>query len=328
MSGDSILRRPVWHAGAVIPHDWNDADIPDLTDRTMLVTGANSGLGLCSALALAGHGATVVLGCRSPERGGEALDQVRSAATGAEPTLLALDLADLSSIASAADELSASIDRLDVLMNNAGVMALPLRRTTDGFEAQFGTNHLGHFALTGRLLPLLSAAEAPRVVTTSSNMHKIGKMRWDDPNWDTGYRKWPAYGQSKLANLLFAFELDRRARAHESPLVSVAAHPGYASTHLQAAGPEMAGNNLMKRATDLANRLVAQPAEMGALPQLCAATVAGIEGGTYLGPDGLFENAGHPKVVRGTASAYKEDEARRLWTLSEELTGVSYDWPS
>jgi len=317
----------IWHALGVIPHDWNDDDIPDQTGRTVLVTGANSGLGLCSALALARHGATVVLGCRSPERGAQALAQVTAAATGSTPTRLAVDLADLSSIEVAASRLSGSIEHLDVLMNNAGVMALPLRRTADGFEAQFGTNHLGHFALTGRLLPLLSAAPAPRVVTTSSTMHKIGKMRWDDLNWANGYRKWPAYGQSKLANLLFAFELDRRARAHGSALVSVAAHPGYASTHLQAAGPEMAGNNLMKRATDVANRLVAQPAEMGALPQLCAATLPGIEGGSYLGPDRFFESAGHPKIVRGTKSAYREDEAERLWAVSEDLTGVTFEWP-
>ena len=307
---------------------WDTDAIPDLAGTTVLVTGANSGLGLCSALALAGHGARVFLGCRSPERGQAALDQVASEASGAAPELLALDLADLASVERAAAELAERTPRLDVLMNNAGVMALPLTRTADGFEAQFGTNHLGHFALTGRVLPLLDAAPAPRVVTTSSLMHRIGKMRWDDLDWGTGYRKWPAYGQSKLANLLFAFELDRRAREHGSSLVSVAAHPGYASTHLQAAGPEMQGSALMVRLTDLANRAVAQPAAMGALPQLYGATAPGVAGGQYFGPDGLFEQHGHPKEVRGSSAAYKTEEARRLWERSEELTGVTYPWAS
>jgi NAD(P)-dependent dehydrogenase (short-subunit alcohol dehydrogenase family) len=312
----------------VITPSWNADAITDLTGRTILVTGANSGLGRSSSLALAAHGARVFLGCRNPERGQAALDQVRGVATGAEPELLAIDLADLSSIEHAATELAERTPRLDVLMNNAGVMALPLTRTADGFEAQFGTNHLGHFALTGRVLPLLGAADAPRVVTTSSQMHRVGKMRWDDLNWKKGYRRWPAYGQSKLANLLFAFELDRLARAHGSALVSVAAHPGYASTHLQAAGPEMAGSKLMLRLYDLANQVGAQPAEMGALPQLYGATGPDVTGGSYFGPDRLFEQRGHPKEVRGTGSAYKPEEASRLWEVSEELTGVRYDWPA
>jgi NAD(P)-dependent dehydrogenase (short-subunit alcohol dehydrogenase family) len=292
----------------------------------VLVTGANSGLGLRSAEALARRGAEVILGCRSAERGRAAQRQVAELAVAAEPRLVSLDLADLSSVRRAADEVASSTPRLDALLNNAGVMAVPLHRTADGFEAQFGTNHLGHFALTGRLLPLLAAARGPRVVTTSSVMHRIGRMRWEDLNWEHGYRKWPAYGQSKLANLLFAFELAKRARINASPLVSVAAHPGYADTHLQAAGSELAGNRLMLRATGLGNRAFAQTDTMGALPQLYAATAPDVVGGEFFGPDRFLESRGHPKRVRAVARAYDEAGARRLWERSEELTGVHYEW--
>lgn len=305
---------------------WTTDSIPDQSDRTVLITGANSGLGFCSALALAAHGATVLMACRDPERGRAALERVQQVASGAEPELVALDLADLTSVRSAAASVAERVDRLDVLMNNAGVMALPLRRTADGFEAQFGTNHLGHFALTAELLPLLRAAPAPRVVTTSSQAHRIGRIRWDDPNWEQTYRRWPAYGQSKLANLMFAFELDRRATeagstGTSSPLVSVAAHPGYASTHLQTAAPEMTGNRLLSGFYSAGNRVFAQSAEMGALPQLYAATAEGVESGAYYGPDGLFESRGHPTRVRTTSAAQDRDGWARLWTMSEELTG-------
>jgi NAD(P)-dependent dehydrogenase (short-subunit alcohol dehydrogenase family) len=307
---------------------WNDDQIPDQTGRTVVITGANSGLGLCSARALARHGAEVILACRSPERGKTALTDAASVASGADPRLLELDLADLGSIAQAADELRSSTRRIDVLMNNAGVMALPLRRTADDFEAQFGTNHLGHFALTAQLFPLLLAADAPRVVTTSSIMHRVGRMRWDDLNWQRGYRKWLAYGQSKLANLLFAFELDRQAKERALALSSMAAHPGYASTHLQAAGSEITGNKAMLWATNLGNRIFAQSDQMGALPQLYAATAADVEGGQFYGPSQLFESRGSPKVVRAMPAAYNRESARRLWDRSEELTGVEFAWPA
>jgi NAD(P)-dependent dehydrogenase (short-subunit alcohol dehydrogenase family) len=306
---------------------WTSADIPDQTGKTILITGANSGLGLCSALALARAGAQVVLACRNPSKAEDALASVKAVAAGPAPLAVSLDLADLASVAACAEEMGQRVTALDVLMNNAGVMAIPRRETADGFEAQFGTNHLGHFALTGRLLRLLLAAPASRVVTTSSQAHRAGRIRWDDPNWHTSYRKWSAYGQSKLANLLFSFELDRRARAADTGLVSVAAHPGYAATHLQAVGPEMSGNKLMGRASDLANRVVAQPAEHGAWPQLYAATMNGVPGGSYWGPGGLFEVRGHPKLVSPKARARNEADAVRLWELSEKATGVVYAWP-
>jgi len=295
------------------------------------VTGANSGLGLETATALAAHGARVLMACRNQEKAAEALRRVREVATGPAPEVVTLDLADLESVRVASETLVDTEGRLDLLVNNAGVMALPLRRTPQGFEMQFGTNHLGHFALTGRLLPLLARPVTARVVTLSSAAHRIGRMRWDDLSWQHGYRKWLAYGQSKLANLLFMSELDRRARAHSTAragdgLVSVAAHPGYASTHLQAAGPEMMGNRLMSSMMDAANRVFAQSAEHGARPTLYAATMPDVQGGAFYGPDGPGEMRGHPKEVKPSGSARNEADAARLWEVSQELTGVSFDW--
>ncbi len=310
---------------------WASSDIPDQTGRTVLVTGANSGLGLRSAEALARRGATVVMACRSAERAEVARAQVAAVATGPDPVVVPLDLADLESVRKAAAEVDAAVDRLDVLMNNAGVMAPPLTRTADGFEMQFGTNHLGHFALTGLLLPALRRAGSPRVVTTSSNMHRQGRNEWDDPNYErTRYRKWAAYGRSKLANLLFMRELDRRARDAGVDLTSAAAHPGYASTHLQGASADQSGGWLLSRATGaimaIGNGLVAQSDAAGALPQLYAATMDDVASGDYVGPDGPFEMRGGPKTV-GMSSAARDDEAAaRLWALSEELTGVTYAW--
>ena len=305
---------------------WTAADIPDQNGRTVLVTGANSGLGLRSAQALARAGARVLLACRDPQKAAAALEAVEACATTAVPEVVSLDLADLSSVSAAADAVARRVDRLDVLMNNAGVMAIPLKRTADDFEMQFGTNHLGHFALTAWLLPLLLAADHPRVVTTSSQAHRIGRMRWDDLQWRERYSKWPAYGQSKLANLLFMFELDRRATQEGAGLTSVAAHPGYAATHLQAAGPEMAGSRLMGRTMDLGNRVFAQSDEQGALPQLYAATMPEVKGGDYYGPSGPFEMRGSPKKVNASRAARDRDAARRLWEISEEATGVTYHW--
>ena len=305
---------------------WNRTGMGDLSGRTALVTGANSGLGLESSRALAAAGARVLLACRDEERARTAEATVAGEATGPAPEVVRLDLADLDSVAAAAEDVAGRVERLDILLNNAGVMAIPLRRTAQGHEAQFGTNHLGHFALTGRLLPVLLAAGQPRVVTTSSFMHQLGRMRWADLDWQRGYRKWEAYGQSKLANLLFSFELDRRARAAGSSLVAVAAHPGYASTALQRRGPEMSGNKVMALAMRGANAAVAQPPEGGALPQLYAALAPEVQGGDYVGPGGPFELRGSPRKVRAAKRAYREADGTRLWRASEEMTGVEYRW--
>ncbi|MGI9183530.1 MAG: oxidoreductase [Solirubrobacteraceae bacterium] len=305
---------------------WTATDIPDQSGRTAVVTGANSGLGLVTARELARAGATVVLACRNLDKGERALAEVRLAApAGAPPRLEALDLSDLASVQSFAERFAAQHARLDLLVNNAGVMAPPRRLTTDGFESQLGTNHLGHFALTGRLLGRLSAASEARVVNLSSLAHRFGKIKFNDLQRERGYNNWLAYSQSKLANLIFCFELQRRASAAGGDLRSLAAHPGYSATNLQTAGPSRAYE---KWFGVLGNLVFAQSAEQGALPTLYAATVPDLPGGAFIGPDGIGEARGHPHVVSGAGKAYDEEIWQRLWAVSEQLTGVTYEFPA
>ena len=294
---------------------WTARDIPDQAGRRVVVTGANGGLGYHVSLELARRGAHVVLAARNAERGEEALRRVREEVPGADAELRSLDLADLDSVRAFADTFDGP---LDLLVNNAGVMAGPRRTTADGFELQFGTNHLGHFALSGLLLPRLLEGDEPRVVTVSSIAHYTGRMNFDDLNWERRYSRWAAYGQSKLANLLFAREVQRRADEADAPLLSAAAHPGYAATHLQTTGHKL--DDLVMK---VSNAVMAQSDAMGALPLLYAATMP-MRGGGYVGPDGLGERAGHPRFVGRAGRARDDDAARRLWTLSEELTGVRY----
>jgi NAD(P)-dependent dehydrogenase (short-subunit alcohol dehydrogenase family) len=301
---------------------WKAADIPDLTGRRAIVTGANSGIGYHTALELARHGATVVLACRSAERGGAALRRIQAELPGASVSLGSLDLSSLESVrAFAADQTADEDAPLDILVNNAGVMALPRQSTADGFEMQFGTNHLGHFALTALLLAALRRGREPRVVTVTSMAAWGGHLRFDDLQGEWRYRRWPAYCQAKLANLMFAKELDRRAGG----LTSAAAHPGYASTNLQQAGPRAMGSKLEERWYGLANALLGQSAAAGALPSLYAATAPGVRGGQCYGPRGLFQQRGLPTRVRTTPQADRTDVAGRLWEVSEDLTGVTYD---
>jgi NAD(P)-dependent dehydrogenase (short-subunit alcohol dehydrogenase family) len=304
---------------------WTADDIPDQTGRVAIVTGANSGLGYVTARELARRGAHVVLACRDASRGQAAMQRLDAEAPDADARLRSLDLSDLSSVRAFAEETSATYDGIDLLINNAGVMAIPQRQTTDGFEMQLGTNHLGHFALTGLLLPRIRDRAGARVVTVSSQAHKPGRINFDDLMGETKYGKWTAYNQSKLANLLFAYELDRRLRAAGSPAISVAAHPGYSATNLQSAGPQLAGDRLGGLLMNLGNRLFAQSDEMGALPQLRAATAPDVEGGDYYGPSQLFESRGAPRKVSSTRASHDEETARRLWEVSEELTGVRAD---
>jgi len=306
-----------------MPRKWNAGDIPDQTGRVAIVTGANSGLGLVTARELARAGANVVIACRDTTKGDRAEAEIQAQVPGADLDVRALDLADLASVRGFVARLTGEHDSIDLLINNAGVMAPPRRLTVDGFESQFGTNHLGHFALTGLLLPTLMSAPKPRVVTLSSSAHRIGKMNFDDLQGERHYNNWRAYGQSKLSNLLFCFELARRATAAGTGLLSVAAHPGYAATNLQFAGPSAFYEKAIMAVT---NRVLAQSADMGALPTLYGATVADLPSGTFVGPEGFLEQRGHPHIVTAISRAYDESDWRRLWEISEEMTGVTYQF--
>jgi NAD(P)-dependent dehydrogenase (short-subunit alcohol dehydrogenase family) len=301
---------------------WTAADIPSQSGRTAIVTGANSGLGRAVARELWRAGADVVLACRDLSKGAAVAAEIGALAPRAGLEVSELDLAALASVRDFSERFARTHRRLDLLVNNAGVMAAPHRRTADGFELQLGTNHLGHFALTGRLLPLLREREEARVVTVSSGVHHGASLDFDDLQGERHYARWGAYGQSKLANLLFALELDRRLRSAGLPLISVAAHPGYAATNLQFSGPPPYERVFMA----VGNLLIAQRAEMGALPILYAATAPGLAGGSYVGPDGLFEGRGHPRLVSPSSAARDQPTADRLWGVSERLTGVVYDF--
>jgi protochlorophyllide reductase len=303
---------------------WAQAAIPDQSGRTVLVTGANSGLGLQTAMVVAGYGATVLLACRDPRRGQAALDRVRGE-TGADATLVQLDLADLGSVRKAADEVRAITgDRLDVLVNNAGVMYTPSRHTADGFELQIGTNHLGHAALTWLLGPAL--VPGARVVTVSSLAHRGGGLNVDDLNFEQRrYNPVAAYSASKLANLLFTFELDRRARAAGRDLIAVAAHPGITDTELVPTTTRMYLPGPFAQLMKWGNKLVSQGVAAGALPQLYAATAADVRSGEYFGPTSLGETRGAPGRVTASAAAYDEHTAQLLWERTAQLTGVTPD---
>jgi len=306
-----------------------DLDLPDLSGTHAVVTGANSGIGLAAATRLAGAGADVTLAVRNAEKGKAAAEGIRAAHPEAGVAVESLDLASLDSVAEFADRLTEAGRAVDLLVNNAGVMTPPERHTTaDGFELQVGTNHLGHFALTGRLLPLLGQAPRPRVVTISSLMARIGRIRFDDLQSERGYSATATYSQSKLANLLFMLELHRRSEREGWDVVSVGAHPGYAHTNLQHSGPAM-GSGLVTRGRLATYRLaevlhVGQPPAQGCLPTLYAATRPEATGGTYWGPGGLFETRGFPTAATFPRRALDERAAARLWEVSEELTGVQY----
>jgi NAD(P)-dependent dehydrogenase (short-subunit alcohol dehydrogenase family) len=303
-----------------VSENWTAEQMPDQAGRTAVVTGANSGLGLVAARELARAGADVVLACRNTEKGEAAAQSIAAAAPGAKVEVEALDLSSLASVRAFAERFGAAHEGLDLLINNAGVMAPPRRQTADGFELQFGTNHLGHFALTGLLLGGMQGREDARVVTVSSSAHKLGRIRFDDLQGERRYFRWTAYCQSKLANVLFARELDRRLRAAGSTVASLAAHPGYSATNLQSAAPPLLDRLVMV----VSNRLIAQSAEMGALPELYAATRPNLDGGLFIGPDGFEEQRGYPKVVRPVRAGRDEATAARLWEVSEELTGSGY----
>jgi NAD(P)-dependent dehydrogenase (short-subunit alcohol dehydrogenase family) len=304
--------------------NWTAERIPDQSGRIAVVTGANSGLGLITARELARAGARVALACRNTDKGDEAQRRISEEVPDAETKVFALDLASLDSVRAFALDFSKSHPALDLLINNAGLMAPPRRTTKEGFELQFGTNHLGHFALTGLLLGMLEGRTGARVVTVSSTAHRMGRIDFDDLHGERGYSRWRAYGQSKLANLMFALELDRRLRAAGSTVSSLVAHPGYCSTNLQSAAPPVLDRAVMM----VSNLVLAQDAEVGALSLLYAATEPGLEGGTFVGPDGRGEHRGYPQPYAVPANAALDlDAAARLWAVSEEATGVHFDLP-
>jgi NAD(P)-dependent dehydrogenase (short-subunit alcohol dehydrogenase family) len=299
---------------------WTEADVPGQSGRTAVVTGANSGIGFEAARVLAQHGAAVVLACRDAARAADAAARITGGAPGAAVTVVVLDLASIASIRAAAQEIGARHERLDLLINNAGVMMTPYATTADGFEVQFGTNHLGHFALTGLLLSRLLPVAGSRVVTVASNAHRAGRISVDDLAAPRRYRRTAAYAQSKLANLLFTYELQRRLAAAGAPTAALAAHPGTAITELT--------RHLLPQVLQAGYRtfggIIAQNAAMGALPTLRAATDPGARGGDYYGPGGWLQSKGYPRRVGSSARSRDEQVQRRLWQESERLTGVSF----
>ncbi|BBY06917.1 short-chain dehydrogenase [Mycobacterium noviomagense] len=299
---------------------WSAADVADQSGRVAIVTGANTGIGYHTAAVLAQRGARVVLAVRDLEKGNVALAKIVAASPGADVTLQELDLSSLDSIRAAAEALRRAYPRIDLLINNAGVMYTTKQLTRDGFELQFGTNHLGHFALTGLVLDNLLKVRGSRVVTVSSNAHRFrASIHFDDLSWERHYDRVAAYGQSKLANLLFTYELQRRLAAKKAPTIAVAAHPGSSSTELTRNLPIV-----LKPAVAVFGPLVFQSAAMGALPTLRAATDPDAQGGQYYGPDGFAQQRGYPKLVESSGQSHDEELQRRLWAVSEELTGVTF----
>jgi NAD(P)-dependent dehydrogenase (short-subunit alcohol dehydrogenase family) len=303
---------------------WTADEMGDLSGKTFVVTGANSGIGYEAALALASKGGTVVLACRNMSKGNVALDGIRKAVPDSKIELAALDLGSLRSVRDFADAFLRTHERLDVLINNAGVMAIPRRLTEDGFEMQLGTNHLGHFALTGLLLGRIVRSVPARIVNVSSMAHTLGTFDANDLHLERGYAKWAAYGRSKLANLLFTYELERRLEGRHPDVIAVACHPGYAATNLQSVGPEMTGSGVGKAVMALSNALFAQSARRGALPTLYAATAPDVHGGDFIGPDGPFHAMGAPAKQRSNRRSYNLDLAKSLWEASVRVTGVDY----
>jgi NAD(P)-dependent dehydrogenase (short-subunit alcohol dehydrogenase family) len=308
--------------------EWSADDIGDRTGTVALITGANSGIGLATARALAEHGAHVVMACRDRTKARRAADELENDLDRSSIELLDLDLSDLVSVRRAAGQFLSEHARLDLLVNNAGIMGAPYRQTADGFELQMATNHLGHFALTGLLLDRLLTSGRARVVTVSSLMHRAGRIPFGDVAGTSVRNTWLTYGSTKLANLLFTAELARRLGAAGEPAIAVAAHPGWTRSNLVGAGAALGTGRMRARAGLAAGHLLGQSASTGALPSLYAATAPGVANGTYVGPGHLFELFGPPAIVRPNRRARSAPDATRLWEASEELTGVRYPVPA
>ena len=295
---------------------WTTANIPNLSGKHALITGANSGIGYETALALAAKGAEVIMACRNPQKAQAAFEKIKAEVPHAKLVLMQLDLGSLASVRSFAEQVHTKYERIDLLINNAGVMALPYGKTIDGFETQFGTNHLGHFALTALLLDLVLAAENSRIVNVSSQMHQMGRINFDDLQGEKSYSTWAAYGQSKIANLYFTYELQRKLKAAGKATISAASHPGYAATNLQ-------GNS---STFSFLNTFMAQSAAMGALPTLYAAISPEVKGADYIGPHAIAGWRGYPVKAKSNKLSHDENIAARLWKVSEELTGIKFEF--
>ena len=304
---------------------WSSANIPDQTGRTVLVTGGNSGLGFHTCRLLAARGARVLLASRSPQRGRQARTEILRGLPDAQLETIDLDLADLASVRRCVENLRTDLDHLDILVNNAGVMAIPRQETVQGFERQFGVNHLGHFALTGALLPLLLETPGSRIVNVSSMAHRSGRMNFSDLHGQRKYSPFGAYAQSKLANLLFTLELQRRLGSIGAVTICLSAHPGFAATNLQYAAAREKGSRFELLVMRILNALLSQSAEQGALPQLYAAAATDVRGGDYIGPDGWMQMRGLPKKHQAKETAYDQEAAQELWRRSVEMTGEPFD---
>jgi len=303
---------------------WTVDDISQQDEKIVIVTGANSGLGYNTTRALALKGAKVIMACRNLEKGEKARQLIVNEGVAVEPEVWQLDLASLESVKQFASKYAAEHKKLDLLFNNAGLMAIPYNKTEDGFEMQFGVNHLGHFALTARLWPIMSKTEGSRVIQVASLAHYFGKVRFEDIHWEKAYKKWGAYGMSKLANLLFVHELARRVTETGSGVTVAAAHPGWAETELQAKSARMEGKELGAKAMGLINKVLAQSGEMGALPSLYAATTDGVEQGSYFGPGGLMKMQGWPVLDSPSKKLVNNEVSGRLWEVSEALTNLKF----
>jgi len=304
--------------------NWTAAEIPDLKGKTVIITGANSGLGYQASLDLAKKNARVIMAVGNRDRGKASCDKILALVPEAEVLVMKLDLSNIESVKHFANTFLEEFDRLDILINNAGVMAIPLMRTSQDFEMQFGTNHLGHFVLTALLMEIINKTRDSRIINVTSLIYKRGRIDFEDLNWVKSYSKWDAYGQSKLANLLFTIELDRRLKLAGKKTLALAAHPGYTSTNLQIQGAEIEKANFMKSVIKLANMLFGQPVSKGVLPILFAATSPFAKPGGFYGPGGLFGMYGYP--VEETMDPKRVDpmEALKLWEVSERLTGIKF----